>query len=121
MEKFNIYVGIPLCSNYGNLKASHMPTSQVISIFDVTGWTHNFLPKSEPPGLLSRSSRHWSFHLHVEGQCNNKSDCGICDTGLELVGCLSFHEFSCKPKKKGTCTLPCISHVCISWFSHHRH
>lgn len=87
----------------------------------VSGWTHNFLSESESAGLLSIPSWYWSLNMHVEGQRVSESDCSVCDTGLELMGCLSFHEFCREPQKKSPRPLPCLSHVCLCWFSHHCH
>lgn len=89
--------------------------------YTVSGWAHHFFPESESSRVLFIPSGYWSPNLYVEGQCHSQSDCGLCDIGLELMGCLPFHEFSCQSQEKSTCTLPCFSYVCISWFSYHCH
>lgn len=86
-----------------------------------SGWAYHFLPESESSWLLFIPSGYRSPYLYVEGQCDNQNDCGGCDIGLELMGSLSFHEFSCESKEKSTCTLSRFSYVCIGWFSHHCH
>lgn len=83
------------------------------------GWTHNFLPEFEPSGLLPFSFGRWSSHLHVEGQCDSQAGSGMCDFGLEFMGCISFHEFGSWTKEKSSGTLPSFPHVCICWFPHH--
>ena len=85
------------------------------------GWTYNILPELESVGILPVSSRYWSIDLHVERQCSSEDSCGMCDLGMEFLGCISFHEFSSEPKKKSSCTLSCLPYVCIGWFSHHCH
>lgn len=92
-----------------------------LHVFKISGWTHYFLSESESVGLLLVSSGCWCINLYVEGQCDSESGCGMCDIGLELLGCVSFHEFCREPKEKSSCTLPSFSHVCICWFSHHCH
>lgn len=89
--------------------------------FLFSGWAHNFLPESQPFGLLLIPSGHWSLNLYVERQRDSKSGCGVCDFGLEFMGCVSFHEFSGQPETKSPCTLPGFPHVCVCWFSHNCH
>lgn len=89
--------------------------------FAMLGWTYNLLPKSELAGLLLVPSGRWSHNLYVEGQCDIEGDCGMCDAGVELLGGISFHEFSSQPKEKSPRALSCFSHVCICWFSHNCH
>lgn len=59
--------------------------------------------------------------MHVEEQCDSENGCGLCDIGMELMGCVSFHEFSCEPEKKSAGSLPSLSDVCLCWFSDNCH
>ena len=92
-----------------------------VLVFSMLGGTYNLLPKSEFAWLLLVPSGRWSHNLYVEGQCDIESDCCMCDAGVELLGRISFHEFSSQPKEKSPCALSCFSHVCICWFSHNCH
>ena len=86
-----------------------------------SGWAHNFLPESQPFGLLLIPSGHWSLNLYVERQRDSESGCGVCDFGLEFMGSVSFHEFSGQPEAKSPRALPGFPHVRICWFSHNCH
>ena len=55
------------------------------------------LPESESAGLLPVPPGRWCINLYVEGQCHSESGCGMCNISLELLGCLSFHEFCSQP------------------------
>ena len=59
--------------------------------------------------------------MYGEGQCDIEGGCGKCNTGLEFMGCISFHEFSSQPQEKSPCTLPCFPTVRICRFPHYRH
>ena len=111
------------CQNLRNLKTGILIVGfgLTVVLYIVSGWSHNLLPESESSGLLSIPSGCWCPDLHVEGQCDSKGDCGLCDIGLEFLGCISIHEYSCQPKTEGSCPLPCSSHVRICWFSHNCH
>lgn len=86
-----------------------------------SGRTYNIFPKPKPFGLLSISTGRWSSDLHVERQCDTQNDRCVCDSCLEFLGGLSFHERSCEPEKKSSCTLPGLPHVCLCWFLDHCH
>lgn len=90
-------------------------------LYIVSGWAYNFFPESESSRLLFIPSGYWSRNLYVEGQCHSQSGCSLCNIGLELMGCLSFHEFGCESEEKSACTLPCFSYVRLGWFSYHCH
>lgn len=83
------------------------------------GWTHYILPKFEPSGLLPVPFGRWSSNLHVDRKCDFQDGYGMCDFGLEFVGCISIYEFGSRPKEKSSGTLSSLPHVCICWFPHH--
>lgn len=64
-------------------------------MFIALGWSHYLLPEPEPSGLLSIPSGCRCLNLYVEGQRDFEGGCGLCYLSLELMGCLSIHEYSC--------------------------
>lgn len=87
----------------------------------VLGWSHYFLPESESSWVLSIPSGYRGLDLHVKRQRDNQSSRGCCDFSVELMGCISIHEYSCEPEKESSRTLSCLAYVCICGFPHRRH